>query len=269
MTDTAIAIFHGLGDCVNATTLLHPLKKKYPNSKIIWITAECYAPLTEHNPLISHTIKISGNPYAADNQYQSLKQKYKHLIIPAPYLNPLSKDNTLLGSFKEQIRRHTGNTKLFEPQMYLTKEEVHQTESWLATRKIKDFVMLETNYTSHQSNWKNKHTIEALKFFAKKNLTVILTHRSDKKIVEYNTICDTYCMDMSFRMAPILYNRSKGFVGVSSGISCVCHTNQCRKDIPHLEFVRGEHWCTKLYQKQNKVISFDANQLGQLLIQMF
>ena len=119
--------------------------------------------------------------------------------------------------------------------------------------------MLESKYTSSQSFWENGHTIRALELLNKKGYTVLLTHRQDSNLNKYNQICRTFTIDMSYRAMPRFYNKSCGFIGVSSGISCAVHTNQCKKNIPHLEFVNGEHWSTRHYKHSNKTISFRDN----------
>lgn len=259
MREIAIAIFHGLGDCINATSLLVPISKKHKDCKITWISSERYIPLIYHNPYIADYQVVKGNPFAADAQIKVLMRKYKNLIAPAPYLNPPGSDGTLLGSFKDRIRQHgTGKSK-FRPLMYLTQKEIADSKNWLTDREIGKFVMIEALFTSSQAFWNRDYTNIALEIFKKKGYTVLFTHRNDQNISEYNDVCPTFCMDVGFRCMPAFYNLSQGFIGVSSGISCVVHTHQSRLDIPHLEFVSGKHWCTKHYEKKNKRIIFNKN----------
>tara|TARA_R100001244_G_scaffold25113_4_gene25595 strand:- start:57038 stop:57868 length:831 start_codon:yes stop_codon:yes gene_type:complete len=271
MKKAVIAIFHGLGDCINATSIIKPLKAKHPNCEITWVSSKAYLPIVEHNPLIAHTEGIPGNVWAADEQYKNLRKKHgKSLIVPAPYLNSLAQDKTLLGSYKERIKVITGGKNLNftpEPLLFLTPKEVKDVDDWLEERKIEKFVMLEAIFTSSQSFWGRAHTDEALRICAAKGYTVLMTHREDVNLHEYNKICPTFCLDVGFRYMPAFYNKSSGFIGVSSGITCVVHTHQCRKNIPHLEFVSGEHWCTRHYVKKNKVISFDkkVESVGKLI----
>ena len=70
----AIAIFHGLGDCINATTLLKPIKHSYPASRITWISSEKYIPIVSNNPLI-HKREIVRVP-DPDKQYSFYRRKY-------------------------------------------------------------------------------------------------------------------------------------------------------------------------------------------------
>lgn len=259
MREITIAIFHGLGDCVNATSLLVPISKKYEKCKITWISSERYLPLVYNNPYVSDYRGIEGSPFAADAQYKILRKTCKNLIVPAPYLNPPGHDNTLLGSFKDRIKQHGAGTTKFRPIMYMTQPEVDEATKWLADRDIGKFVMVEATFTSSQSFWDRHYTNIVLEIFKKKGYHVLFTHRSDPNIQEYNDICPSFCMDVGFRYMPALYNLSQGFVGVSSGISCIVHTHQARLDIPHLEFVRGKHWSTQHYAKKNKQIIFDKN----------
>lgn len=253
-----IAIFHGLGDCVNATTMLRPIKQAYPKAAIHWITAEAYAGVVRNNPLVDKVITVPGNVWAADAKYPEFAKKYKCLVQPAPYRHPPAPDNTLLGSFKDRIKRFTKKpAQVFEPLLYVTREEKLRVNEWLADKKITKYVMLESLFTSSQSFWNPEYTKLALKVLNNKGYTVLLTHRNDAKLGEYNKLCRTYCLDFSYRVMPHFYNKSSGFIGVSSGITCVTHTHQCYKDIPHLEFVGGEHWCTRHYKKQKKLISFN------------
>lgn len=261
MADTkAIAIFHGLGDCINATTLLKPLKIAYPKSKLVWVSSERYLPVVAHNPLIDETIGIPGNPWKADSEYANLKKKYATVITPAPYLWHPSKRNILLESYEDRIKHYTRKKARLplEPLLYMLPEEVQAVDAWLEENEIGNYVLLETNFTSSQSFWDITYTKLALKILAEKGYTALLAHRGDPHLEEYNKICRTFCLNFNFRLMPRFYNRASGFIGVSSGISCVVHTHQCSVKVPHLEFVKGEHWCTRKYPKKNKVISFNS-----------
>lgn len=251
-----IAIFHGLGDCVNATSLLRPLKNRFPNSNITWITSSKYAPLVGSNPLISKVIKIDGDPLHADKEYKNLKKKYKNLITPAPYMLPPSRNNQLLESFEDQAKRHAKYDGPIEPVLFVTQKEEDEVTTWLNSNNIKKYIMLECHYTSSQSYWAGNHTKILLEACGKAGITVLLTHRKEPNLNSLNAICKTYCLDFGFRSMPAFYNKAAGFIGVSSGISCITHTHQCKKDVPHLEFVNGEHWCTRRYKKKNKIIHF-------------
>jgi ADP-heptose:LPS heptosyltransferase len=270
----AIAIFHGLGDCVNATNILGPLKQKYPKREIVWITSEKYAPLVRNNPHISKVVAVPGDVWAADKKYPELRKQYKKIIIPAPYLNPRPSDGTLLGSFKDrvsEISKVPAKKVNLRPLLFLTDNEKERAKEWLGEKGVKKFIMMETAFSSSQTFWDPSYTKLALKILAEKGYTVVLAQRNDALLEKYNKICPTVCMDLGFRMAPAIYNHAKGFIGVSSGISCLVHTHQARKDIPHLEFVRGWHWSTKHYPKDKKKHSFneDPNHVRKLIQDAF
>jgi hypothetical protein len=149
--------------------------------------------------------------------------------------------------------------------MYLSGDEVEEAKNWLKEQNIDKYVMLETNYTSSQSYWERQETDIALKILNEAGYTILLTHRKDGQLDNYRRKADVYLMDVHYRHMPAFYNLSSGFIGVSSGISCIVHTHQCRKDIPHLEFVRGEHWCTRGYHKEKKQICFNRAEVEKII----
>lgn len=273
MDKIAIAIFHGLGDCINATTLLHPLRLKYPSAHITWVTSERYAPIVANNPYVNDVRICYGDLYLERSQPLLLELRKEFgdgLIIAGPYFNHTAKDNTLLGSYKERIIQHApGITTDFIPEMYLTQPEVDDGILWVTEKQLGKFVILEALFGSSQSFWNRDHTNYTLDAFNKHGYSVILAHRSDAALAEYNKLCKTICLDVDFHYIPAIYNKASAFIGVSSGISCLVHTQQCRNDIPHLEFVNGEHWCTRAYShKNNKIISFRSNQVNSLIDQL-
>lgn len=251
----AIAIFHGLGDCVNATTLLRPVKKKFPGCHIKWVSSEAYIPVVANNPLVDERQPIQGETYLSHAKPHIDRLRRAHgpnLIVPAPYFNPPSKDGTLLGSFKERIRTYGRPGEVFEPLMYPTPQEEEEAHRWLEERQLERFVMVECVFGSSQSFWSRKHSDILVQMCADHGLGVVFTHREDPGLSQFNSITPSYCMDLHYRLAPPIYNRAAAFVGVSSGISCIVHAQYCRKDVPHLEVVGGDHWATAHYAKKRK-----------------
>lgn len=261
--DIRIAIFHGLGDCINATTLIRPILTRYPNTRITWITSKQYKGVVKHNPYISAINVIDDIPAACDRHIGELKNKYgSGLILPAPYLNRPSRDRTLLGHFKDLADRFRWN-KPIEPLLYVTQKEIIIAKKFISN--IGRFILLETKFSSSQSKWNQNDTIKVLRLLAARNYTVLLAHRQDEMLQEFNKHCKVYCLDFDYRLMPVFYNHSAGFIGVSSGISCVVHTHQCKLNKPHLEFVEGEHWCTRHYRKDRKTICFNLGELERLV----
>lgn len=258
MKTAPIAIFHGLGDCINATTYLRPIKTKYPNCSIIWITYEGYRGIVEHNPYVDRIISFDDKGakagFACDRRYPALRRQFPGLIKPASYISGIKGDGSLLGSFKWKIRNMGLDPNPYEPLMFITSQEKEDAKLWLAKKNLTKFVMLETSYGSSQSSWGKTHTERVIKLLGQKGYSVLLTQRQEPALEQYRELADVQVMDVHYRYAPPIYNMSQGFIGVSSGISCVVHTHQCRKDLPHLEFVRGAHWSTSHFPKQRKKI---------------
>lgn len=263
MKKCAITIFHGLGDCVNATTLIHKIKKEHPACQITWITSKPYAGVVYNNKLVYSVRTYDDKPWKCDAKYGLIRKEFKHTFFPAPYYRPTSRDNTLLGNYKDILRYgHETIPKWkikdysFIPLMYNTPSEIKFVKNWLRQHKVGKYVLMETKFTSNQSFWNDKYTTHAVKLLNDKGYTVLLANEF-KNFERYGNVIP---LNLNYRFMPIFYNHSKGFIGVSSGISCINHTHTCSKDVPHLEFVSGEHWCTRNYDhKNNKIISFNQS----------
>ena len=273
MKEAAIAIFHGLGDCINVTTYLRPIKNKFPDCKITWITYSGYKGIVEHNPYIDKIVTFDDpGPkagFGCDRRYPALRQQYPGLIVPASYMTGITGDGTLLGSFKAKIKKLGLDPNPFVPLLYVTPQEQQDAEIWLKKRGLDNFVLLEATFGSSQSPWGRVHTERAIKTLAEMGYQVLLTHRNEPNLEQFNEWADVFTMDVHYRYAPSIYNASRGFIGVSSGISCLVHTHQCRRDLPHLEFVRGDHWSTKHYGKQKKQIHMNMDGLVRLIRDAF
>lgn len=57
----AIVSLEALGAVLRSTCLLPPLKRKYPDSHITWITYKSASNLLKHNPYIDRVIELDGN----------------------------------------------------------------------------------------------------------------------------------------------------------------------------------------------------------------
>jgi ADP-heptose:LPS heptosyltransferase len=243
--DVYLATSYKLGDSVNTTSFLIPLKEKWPEARIHWITSSKYEPIVVGNPYIYSIL----NEENLDERY--LTQKYKNLLMPEPLKNT---EIPYPDYWQKILQDWTGSTTPMRPLLFQRFDEVKYAEEWLEKHKINKFVMLETDCHSNQSFWTKDYTLETLKLMRDRGYSVVLTHMKDDNLEEYNKICHTVCMDLSYRYAPILYNRSRGFMGVSSGISCITHTHECLTDLPHLEFVSDIYYSICAYYKKKKTI---------------
>lgn len=263
MKTCAITIFHGLGDCINATTLIAKIKSEYPGCQIVWITAKNYAGVVYNNKLVSSVRAYDGNPWKLDSKYAEIRKEFKHAIFPAPYYRSPSRDGTLLGNYEdilklghETIPKWKSKQYTFIPTLNNTVSEQGFVKNWLKQNNVDKYVLMETKYTSSQSFWNDKYTVEAVKLLNNKGYKVLLVN----EFSNYERYGDVIPLDLNYRFMPVFYNHSKGFIGVSSGISCVCHTTAAVRGIPHLEFVSGAHWSTKNYtHKQNKTVSYNQS----------
>lgn len=268
-----IAIFHGLGDCINSTVFITAIKNKDQKNTIRWITCDQYKGVIENNPNISDKIFIKELPLACDKLYAEIKRTYKNkskLILPAPYMTReidghMAGDGTLLGSYVWNLNHHKLFLEHLTPVLYISNQEEEHYQNWLKENNIKNYIMLETKYTSAQSLWTEQNTETAIKILTKKGYSILLSHMEDKHLDDYRKYGNVHCLNLNYRYIVPAYNNSKGFIGVSSSASCISHTHMCKRNLPHIEFVRGRHWATHLYKKDNKIISYDTNKLEKLI----
>lgn len=243
-----IAIFHGLGDCFNATVLLRPLKDR-ESCTIRWVTHRDYAGIVDNNPHVDEVELFDGDKWACDEHYAAVRAREGTTVLaPAPYMTGprhiVHPEDTLLGRFASYAK--TLGLEVSEPLLYLRDEERRAANDWLAERCAGDYVLMEVAYTSNQSFWDDGLTRAVIAKIREAGLTPVIGHLA--------TFADAEIADLPYRVVAALYDRAAGFIGVSSGVSCLVHGHEARKDVPHLEFVRGEHWCTRLYAKEKKKI---------------
>lgn len=256
----AIAIFHGLGDCVNATTILRPLRAAGPCT-IRWITHERYAAVVDNNPLVDEVTAVGGDPLTC--AMPPLREG-EHLISPAPYNTECPRamrglGDSLLARYKGFLVAAGLDPDPFEPLLYLSDAEVAAAEVWLRARDLSPgrFVLMETAYGSQQSFWNNDLTAVAVEKARVAGFSTVIAHAA--------VVPGAHAAELPYRLIPALYDRAAAFIGVSSGLSCLVHAQSCRKDVPHLELARGDHWDTTLYPKQRKRISYDRAAVPELL----
>lgn len=244
--------------------LIEPILKKNPGAEIHWVTCERYKDVVLYNQLITGRLIMSEAPWAADKHYNLLNLPGRTLK-PAPCFNP-NLNGSLLSHWQSLIKSLGGYlpSKLI-PTINLSNEEVKAADAWLAERGLigKKVAMLETISGSSSTKWDLSCTILALKeLVAKRYDAVLLTHMQDSNLPTFNQIIPTYCMTVGYRLIVPIYNRMTCFIGCSSAASVISHSNQASISIPHLEFVRGDHWSTDLYRTKTKKKIIHCDTIG-------
>ena len=256
-------IFHGLGDIINSTIITKAIKTTPCNLTIY--TASCYQSAFYINQYVDEIRILEADHKTAVKLDYQINDKilrsgqWDKIIRPAPYDNYGIDGQSLIDIYKIQAKT-LGYNGIIRPILNITQQEVEDAVNWLILRKLDNFILLETQFGSSQSFWDKTYTEAAISLIGslRKDLQIVLTHRTDPNLEQYNKIIRTTTLDVDFRYIVPIYNKCKAFIGVSSAASCIVHSNQCSDIIPHLEFCNGRWWSTADYEfKKNKEISYD------------
>lgn len=265
-----IAIFHGIGDILNATIIARQLKADHPNAHLVWLTAEQYSFVLKNNPDIDELVTLPGDPRALDGQIDQLRaaRPWDGFFVPAPYMAY----DKLPGGDLTELLLATYDGKLTVPLrsvMELTPEEVAQARAWWAQLPAdRPRILVETEFFSSQSPWDVSYARDMIAALRPLQPVFVFTakHRPpylDELAADYPDIL--WC-DLPFRLNAELYNCCDAFIGVSSAISCLSNSTWCREDIPHIEVVSGPHWSTWHFRHHTRRrIAFDRTKFGQAL----
>lgn len=237
-----VVIFGALGDCVNSTTLLLPLRTKY--DRIVWVTKRKFVDVVKQNPLVD-AVQVYEDDASG---LSDVAVPSDGVIAPAPYLDGYGNHNemTLLEWFKYvRVRLELPALEPFEPLLYLSDEERAAAQKFAA--ETGRFVLIESAHGSGQSYWNDECTRLAINRVSLAGLEPVMVSHCKPPWV-------TSLAKLGYREVAALYDHAAGFIGVSSGISCLVGAQCFRRDVPHVEFVSGEHWSTSLYRKDRKLI---------------
>ncbi|MBS1538878.1 MAG: hypothetical protein JST20_14165, partial [Bacteroidetes bacterium] len=158
-----IAIFHGIGDILNCTPIAKQLKLNEPNCHITWYTAAKYQFIIEHNPYIDEIITLEGDVLSLDSEIPRLRteQPWTRFFTPAPYMNyEVLPGGSLLDLIKTAAKLEW--TIPFIPTFALTATEKKQAGEYWQTLPEGKKILVETEFYSEQSHWKDDYAFEML-----------------------------------------------------------------------------------------------------------
>lgn len=265
-----IAIFHGLGDIVNATIIARQIKHDHPTAHIVWFTAEQYAFALDNNPDIDEIVALQGDPYQLDKQIEKLRSSrpWTEFVIPAPYM---AYDKRPGGDLTElMLTTYNGSISVpLRPVMVLRPGEVEQARTWWTTLPAdRPRILVETEFYSRQSPWDESFALQMIDKLAPLRPVFVFTAKNRPPYFERlaGKYPDIIWCNLPFRLNAELYNLCDAFIGVSSAISCLTNSTWCRDDVPHIEVVSGPHWSTWhfTHHKQRR-ICFDRLKFEQAL----
>ncbi|MCF7861963.1 glycosyltransferase family 9 protein [Candidatus Woesearchaeota archaeon] len=101
-----------IGDVVRTTSILHPLKKKFPDSKICWITDSSAIPMIEHHPLVDEIQPFGDQSKLRDLEFDlliSLDDEEEACKLASKITS-----KKLVGAYMDQERRSYTDSKWFD-----------------------------------------------------------------------------------------------------------------------------------------------------------
>lgn len=268
-----IAIFHGLGDILNATIIARQIRSDHPDAHVVWYTAAQYAFILDGNPDVDEIVPLEGDPKALDSRIEKLRRErdWDAFYIPAPYL---AYDKLPGGDLTELMLATYDRpiTVPLRPVLVLSQQEVERARQWWAQLPSdRPRILVETEFFSQQSPWDPSYAIALIEALKQHRPVFVFTAKNRPPYLDVlrNVYPDCVWCDLPFRLNAELYNLCDAFIGVSSAISCLSNSTWCRSDVPHIEVVSGPHWSTWHFQHHTqRWICFDREAFDQATKQL-
>ena len=245
VSEYAIAVFHNKGDVLAATPIARQLKADEPDCRVTWFTAAAHADVLAENPFVDNVVVLPGDPLALDAEIPQLRQwrAWKRFFTPAAYMNYAARPGA---SVFDLVRAGAGLewSVPFEFTLRLRAAEVRQAQRYGARLPAGPKILVETEYFSAQSIWEDDWAFALADGLRAIDPVLVFTAASRPRFLD--ELADrhpksVWCRE-PWRHNAELYNLCDAFVGVSSGISALTYSNWCRRDVPHLEIVKDEHY---------------------------
>ena len=272
-----IAIFHNIGDVLASTPIAAQLKHDDPACRITWFTSESGRQVLDQNPYIDELFVLPGDAEGLDGCIEQLRNghEWTRFFTPAAYMNydaipgGFSTDppkGTIFGIYKAAPALDW--TIPFEFTFRLTSEEQQKARAWWNALPGGCRILVESEFRSKQSPWTAEHTDLMVERLAPLNPLFVFTGKSkpeffDELAARYPRVV---CCTEPFRWNAEFFNNCQGFIGVSSGLSCLTYSDYCRKDVPRIEITRGEHWgAAELFHHSELMLCYSKRRYEECL----
>ena len=270
------------GDILNTTPIAKHHKIVDPECEIVWVTREKYKSAIKNNKFIDKILIVEEKNENIDNvrltyEYiQFFKQKNINAKFVAPYSTLFNKKplpparSTLLNIVQHETSGIEDFACDFIPNVFLSEEEKSEAQTFFNKLHGDKKIVLEYENFSEQSPFNEKYFLALCESINNKNIDLIFT---GKRLPHYftNKISDKYNInfyfyDGSFMSNAELYNLCDAFVGTSSGITCLTHSDYCDTEKLRIEVCYGYHWSTFDWKHmKNKKIVFYEKQFKKAL----
>lgn len=274
------------GDCINSTLMLRPIWEHYNKPQIDVYTTTLYSGAFVGNPLITNLIKepcqTKDHAFGLYNvvplKVEKAIPKYDLILNPAPILRPTMRNSlkhpefgeNLIMTFVRALEEEGIPYKWpITTELHLQSEEIVESLNWLDRNKVyrvrPKSVLMECHGESGQTFFNDGHLRMIVNEMMGAGVEQVFISRKNTT----NTINDlvksypnrVYCVnDLTLRQCACLFNYCGGFISVSSGLSNVCNTNYCKKDIKWLELVNSPTVNSAPLRSDGKLFLYEYNQ---------
>jgi ADP-heptose:LPS heptosyltransferase len=295
------------GDCLNSTLMFEPIKKHFETPVLLALHRRCaievhttapYESAFYNNPYVNRIIShnYQGRPATTKEECFALysvvpdlvrKQGYDQVFLPAPILLPTKRNslkhpelgNNIICAFMRYLEdcniEYDWPVKTI---LRLTKDEINKVNNWILTKKIMldnhQNVLIEIHGESGQTFWNHHWTLAVVRYLARKQYTNIFISNKTKtaevsQLEKETNYKAKWVGELTLRECAELYNRCSAFISVSSGLSNICNTDYCRKDLKWFEVVNSNTVTSAPLRIDDKIFWYknDINAFTQILEQ--
>lgn len=273
--------FGAFGDILNSTPIAKHYKLFFPECHITWMTRKKYASSVQNNPFINEILTPKEEHLQIENaasynvhmtfllmeEIKKLKNKYDKIFFVAPYTWTLTNNefnvdkHSLLNIIKTKLTDIKEFVCEFIPVVSLTDEEKQEAKNFYNFLKGNKKILVEYENYSNQSPFNKEYVEKLCEQIQEKNYDLIFSGKQEPEYVKelrekYKV--NFYNYSGSFMSNAELYNLCDIFIGCSSGLSCLTHSDYCDITKHRIEVVKDNHWSTADWKHmKNKKICFD------------
>ncbi len=246
MNSYRIIIFSALGDILNSTPIASQLKRVDKSCHIEWVTSRDYDFLLQNNPYIDKLTVIDKSGEELAWKVKEYENPNVANICPAPYLY-IDKYGYPPGKGLIDIIKLSCPVPIvgpWEPMVFPNNSDNQIAETFMGLLPKGPKIIIETEAKSGQSDWSKDHAVLAVTKLKGIEAVIIFTSKSPPNYLQdlQKIYPKTYWFNGPFLSNYKLLSSCQGFIGVSSGISCLRYAKGCIVNGPHIEVVKDLAW---------------------------
>lgn len=249
------------GDNINSTLMLKPLKQAYPDCIIDVHTSTLFGSAFHNNPYITNVFqhhadtKDSALHLTLTIPEQLVGRGYDMTFAPHPMFNhgnwnsikhPELGDNLICAWIRALEHADIPYEWPLETVLRLTNDEIVKVTTMrnsIPHMHSCRNILMEVQGESGQSFWTPQWTMEVAKHLLNGSTNLFISRRNDSNDVQelkrHAPDHVFFVGGLTLRECAELFNHCQAFFSVSSGLSNVCNTNWCKKDIKWFEVINS------------------------------